>query len=168
MSFISQWKNSNFGWCVKPSGSGDENGVVSKSYKRAGENIKKYRQNITIFWITESKILAYWYVFSMRDEEATARASFIIQTMKNRPKLSKISTQGDENFRKNQEELQWFVQEQKSENTVKNVKWYEVFLPFSWGDKQDNDLLRAQADVENFFRYFLIFNFYYSAKKAVY
>ena len=63
--------------------------VVSKSYKRAGENNKKYRQNITIFWITESKILAYWYASSMRDEEATARASFIIQRRKNRPKLSK-------------------------------------------------------------------------------
>ena len=44
--------------------------AVSKSYEREWENIKKYRQNITTFSITERKILAYRYLFSMSDEES--------------------------------------------------------------------------------------------------
>ena len=47
--------------------------------------------------------------------------------------MSKVITHEDENFGNSQEELQKFVQEQKSENAEKNVKWYEVFLPFSPG-----------------------------------
>ena len=42
---------------------------VCKSYEREGENNKTYRQNITIFSITERKILAYRYFFSMSGEE---------------------------------------------------------------------------------------------------
>ena len=44
--------------------------LLSKSYEREEENNKKYRQNITIFSITERKILAYRYFFSMSDEES--------------------------------------------------------------------------------------------------
>ena len=44
--------------------------VVRKSYEREGENNKTHRQNITMFSITERKILAYRYFFSMSDEES--------------------------------------------------------------------------------------------------
>ena len=44
--------------------------VMSKIYEREGENNKNYRQNITIYSITERNILAYRYFFSMSDEES--------------------------------------------------------------------------------------------------
>ena len=50
--------------------------------------------------------------------------------------MSKVITHEDENFGNSQEELQKFVQEQWK-HSEKNVKWYEVFLPFSCRVKQD-------------------------------
>ena len=44
--------------------------------------------------------------------------------------MSKVTTQGDENFGKSQEELQKFVQEQKRENTVKKVVIFKCFYHF--------------------------------------
>ena len=79
----------------------------------------------------------------MSDEESHSESEFYYpkdgeQAKSEQDDMSKVITHEDENFGNSQEELQKFVQEQKSENTVKkNVKWYEVFLPFSWRDKQD-------------------------------
>ena len=56
-----------------------------------GENNKKFRQTITIFSITEKKILAYRYFFSMSDEESHSESEFYYPEGKNRPKTSKIT-----------------------------------------------------------------------------
>ena len=90
------------------------------------ENNKKFRQNITIFLITERKILAYRYFFSMSDEESHSESEFYYPEEEEQAKteqnnMTKVITQGDENFSNSQEELQKFVQEQKSENTVKKT-----------------------------------------------
>ena len=100
---------------------------MSKSYESEGENNKKYRQSITIFSITERKILAYRYFFSVSDEESHSKSKFYYPKEEEQAKteqnnMSKVTTDGDENFGNIQEELQKFVQELKSENTVKNVK----------------------------------------------
>jgi len=46
--------------------------------------------------------------------------------------MTKVTTHGDENFSNSQEELQKFVQEQKSENTIKktssDMKCFNRFL----------------------------------------
>ena len=93
---------------------------MSKRYEGEVANNKKYRQNVTIFSITERKILAYRYFFSMNDEESHRESEFYYPKEQNI--MSKVTTHGDENFGNSQEELQKFVQEQKGENTVKNVK----------------------------------------------
>ena len=50
--------------------SGQDFLVMTGYYETLGENNKKYQQNITIFSISERKILAYRYLFSMSDEES--------------------------------------------------------------------------------------------------
>ena len=78
----------------------------------------------------------------MSDEESHSESEFYYpkdeeQAKSEQDNMSKVITHDDENFGNSQEELQKFVQEQKSENTVKKTSWYEVFLPFSWRDKED-------------------------------
>ena len=100
----------------------------------------------------------------MSDEESHSESEFYYPKEEEQAKteqnnMSKVTTHGDESFGNSQQELQNFVQEQKSENTVNKTSRYEMFLPFSWRDKQNNDLLRAQADVENYFQCFLLYSF---------
>ena len=83
---------------------------MSKSYEGEGENNKKYRQNITIFSITERRILAYRYFFSMSDEESLSESEFYYPKEEEQAKTeqnnrSKVTTHGDENFGNSQEEL---------------------------------------------------------------
>ena len=90
---------------------------------RAKKN-KKFRQNITIFSITERKPLAYRYFLSMSDEESHSESELYCPEEEEKAKteqnnMTKVTTHGDENFSNSQEELQKFVQGQKSENTVK-------------------------------------------------
>ena len=64
----------------------------------------------------------------MSDEESHSESYFYFpkdeeQGKSEHNKMSKVITHEDENFGNSQEEIQKFVQEQKSENTVKkNVK----------------------------------------------
>ena len=51
--------------------------------------------------------------------------------------MANVATHGDENSSNSQEELQKFVQEQKSENTVKKTSSDMKSLQFSWLDKQE-------------------------------
>ena len=83
----------------------------------------------------------------MSDEESHSESEFYYPEEEEQAKteqnnMTKVTTQGDENFCNSQEELQKFVEGQKSENTVKKWKWYEVFLPFSWRHKQDKLMFR--------------------------
>ena len=83
---------------------------MSKSYEREGENNKKYRQNITIFSITERKILAYIYAFSMSDEESHNESEFYYpkegeQAKTEQNNMSKVTNHGDEHFYNSQEEF---------------------------------------------------------------
>ena len=98
---------------------------MSKSYERVGENNKKYGQSTTIFSITER--LAYRYFFSMSDEESPSESEFYYpkdeeQAKSEQNNMSKVITHEDENFGNREEKLQKFVQEQKSENTVKKKR----------------------------------------------
>ena len=98
---------------------------MSKSYERVGENNKKYGQSTTVFSITEKKI-AYRYFFSMSDEESHSESEFYYpkdeeQAKSEQNNMRKVITREDENFCNSQEELQKFVQEQKSGNTVKKT-----------------------------------------------
>ena len=79
-----------------------------------GENNKKFRQTITIFSITDKKILAYRYFFSMSDEESHSESEFYYpegeeQAKNEQNNTTKVATYGDENFSSSQEELQKFV-----------------------------------------------------------
>ena len=70
--------------------------------------------------------LAYRYFFSMSDEESHSEGEFYYpkdqeQAKSEQDNMSKVITHEDENFGNSQEELQKFVQEQKSENTVKKT-----------------------------------------------
>ena len=103
-----------------------------------GENNKKFLQNITIFSITERRILAYRFFFSMSDEESPSKSDFYYPEEEEQAKteqnnMTKVTTYGDQNISNSQEELQKFVHIQKSENTVKKkrqVIWsvFTVFL----------------------------------------
>ena len=79
----------------------------------------------------------------MSDEESHSESELYCPEEEEQAKteqnnMTKVTTHGDENFSNSQEELQKFVQEtEKWKHCEKNVKWYEVFLPFSWRDKQD-------------------------------
>ena len=77
--------------------------------------------------MTERKILAYRYFFSTSDEESHSESELYYPEEEGQAKteqnnVTKVTTHGDENFSNSQEKLQKFVQEQKSENTEKNVK----------------------------------------------
>ena len=63
----------------------------------------------------------------MSDEESHSESDFYYPKEKEQAKTeqnntSKVTTHGDENVSNSQEELQTFVQEQKSENTMKKKK----------------------------------------------
>ena len=63
----------------------------------------------------------------MSDEESHSKSEFYFPKNEKRGKseqnnMSKVITHGDENFGNSQEEMQKFVQEQKSENTVKRKR----------------------------------------------
>ena len=98
---------------------------MSKSYERWRKQ-QKFGQNITTFSVTERKILACQYFFSMSDEESHSKSEFYYPEEEEHAKteqnnMTKVTTHGDENFSNSQEELQKFFQEQKSENTVKKT-----------------------------------------------
>ena len=62
----------------------------------------------------------------MSDEESHSEREFYYPEEEEQAKteqnnMTKVTTHGDENFSNSQEELQKFVQEQKSENTVKKT-----------------------------------------------
>ena len=62
----------------------------------------------------------------MSDEESHSESDFYYPEEEEQAKteqnnMTKVTTQGDENFSNSQEELQKFVEEQKSENTVKET-----------------------------------------------
>ena len=88
--------------------------------------------------------LAYRYFFSMSDEESHSESECYYpkdeeQAKTEQNNINKVITHEDENFGNSREKLQKFVQEQKSENTVKKTSSdiYVAFLPFSRQDKQD-------------------------------
>jgi len=83
---------------------------VSKSYEH-GRKQQKIPTNVTIFSITERKILAYRYFFSMSDEESHSESLFYYPEEEEQAKteqnnMTKVTTHGDENFINSQEELQ--------------------------------------------------------------
>ena len=99
--------------------------------------------------------LAYRYFSSMSDEERNSESEFYYpkdeeQAKTEQNNMSKVITHEDENFGNNQEELQKFVQKQKSENTV--IKNLSDTKGFGLINTTSNDLLRAQADAANYFR----------------
>ena len=51
-------------------------GVVSKSYERGRKQQQKSHKISAIFSITERKILAYQYFFSMSDEDSHSESEF--------------------------------------------------------------------------------------------
>ena len=79
---------------------------MSKSYEHEGENNKKYRQNITIFSISERRILAYRYFINISVEESHYSESelYYPKPKEERAKTEQINmskvytTHGDENF----------------------------------------------------------------------
>ena len=99
--------------------------------------------------------LAYRYFSSMSDEERNSESEFYYpkdeeQAKAEQNNMSKVITHEDENFGNNQEELQKFVQKQKSENTV--IKNLSDTKGFGLVNTTSNDLLRAEADAANCFR----------------
>ena len=71
----------------------------------------------------------------MSDEESHSESEFYYpkdeeQAKSEQDNMSKVITHEDENVGNSQEELQKFVQEQKSENTVKKTSRRSVFTVF--------------------------------------
>jgi len=69
----------------------------------AGENNKTFRQNITIFSLSERKILAYRYFFRMSDEESHSESEFYYPEEEEQAKteqnnMTNVTTHRDENF----------------------------------------------------------------------
>ncbi len=104
-----------------------------EGFEREGNN-KKYRLKLTILSITKEQ--KYWPKYKS-DEESHSESEFYypeqdeqVKTEKNN--MANVATHGDENSSNSPEELQMFVQEQKSENTVKkttsDVKCFYRFL----------------------------------------
>ena len=99
---------------------------MSKSYESRRKKNKNFWQNITIFSITERKTLAYRYFFSTSDEDSHSESELYCPEEEEQAKteqnnMKKVTTRGDENFSNSQEEIQKFVQGQKSANTVKKT-----------------------------------------------